>query len=246
LVAGTGNDTLTGAVGATAVTTFVFDDGFGNDIINAQTGNKDVLDFTAFSDLSKLTVSGDKKVITDTTTNPGHTITQNTDTGHAIVAGIDATLSLALQTAFVAFLADLTSMAAALENSANPIPQLNNQLPILSRLKNAAGKAGNLLSALDLPNVFNTLTTDVGATSPTFSDFIADLNAVDFVAPGSTFDKLGLGATASASYQGGTGSGGTLALLADFTLTAEQKERFAIDLGAKAELAGININANID
>src|SRR5262249_18562369 len=85
LVAGTGNDTLTGAVGATAVTTFVFDDGFGNDIINAQTGNKDVLDFTAFSDLSKLTVSGDKKVITDTTTNPGHTITQNTDTGHAIV-----------------------------------------------------------------------------------------------------------------------------------------------------------------
>jgi len=220
--------------------TFTIGPNFADTTLPLQpTLNDNTIDITGVGDpLSGFTVSGNKGTITDTAISgtPGHGhIFQTIDATHGPAAHIDVTLASGMQAAFVTFLTNLVMMAQALETN-NPIPQLNSQLPLLSRLKNAAGKAANLLSALGLPNVFTTLENDVNAFPPQtkLSGLITQLDSIGFTAPG-TDDTLGLGISgASTGYQGGTGgpAGGTLALLLNLPVTAEQKESFPIDLGA--------------
>jgi hypothetical protein len=238
LAAGTGDDILKGATGPNAVTTYVFGGLFGTDTITAQANNNDVLDF--IGSVSNLTVSGDKTVITDTSVGGG-TFTQTTP-----VTGIDAdlTATVGLQTAFMAFFAGLITTAGKLE-TADPIPEIDNQLPLLNSLKNSNGRNASLAGALGLSDVLGAI-FNIGPTPTTLSGLIAALNAIP-VTTASGDETLGLHVSgAKATYMGGTGSGGQLALLADVTFTAERKESFPIDFGVQAELAGITLAGSID
>ena len=243
-------------------TAFVFGPNFANTTIASPLGNDNVIDITGVGDpLTDFTVSANKATITDSNINDGShgVITQTIDATHAPAAHIDVELGgTALQAAFASFVADLAAMSLALENTTtNPIPQLNNQLPFLSRLKNAAGKAANLLNALGptghagLDQVFAALEADINGftTATKLSDLITQLNSITFNAPApGTDDTLGLGINlASSDYQGGAnGTGGTLALLVNMPVTTEERESFAIDLGSQAQVAGVSINGNIE
>ena len=244
LKGGGGDDTL---VGGSGNDTYVFAGAWGSDTVveNANEGN-DKLDFTALDLTSTtLTVSTDRTDISDGT---NHVIQSATAADQA--EGIDLTLpysAASLQSSITGGVDTLLQLIHKAEASGSGFTELTNALPFLSQLTN--GKVPDLADLLNLDQALQDLKAAVNnalgslPATPKLSDIVAALNSLSKPAMFTTGSNH---LTFSSDYRGALASPHALEALIDMDLHGTASDTVALETGAAAKTAGIDLQASVN
>ena len=227
--------------------TYVLDDDFGDVTLANSDPGDDTLDFTNVESSHVLTVSADKSTITsdEGTTEVGDdsTLTQGGDKAEEI----DVSL-LPEYTGVTGKIKDvfnhLSTFIDGIQNGAETIAEILNQLPLLD------GARQSLASVLGLSDAFVHLKDEVstiigGLGTVNLSEVINGLNGLTVPA---LFGCDSCDVSFATDYRGEPGTASTkerLEALIDVDLSGKAIKTVDVNLGADAELLGIEIDGSI-
>ena len=225
-----GTANLTGGAGDDK---YVLDDNWGTvNVSEGLSGGVDTLDFSLLAASATLTGTADGTQISSggSTLNQTGTLAEEIDV--SLIPGFTGAAGDLTE-----LLDDLVAFVGRLQDTANGIDQLINQIPLLNQTgASLAGLLGFTQSVSDLRDDLNPIIESAGAT-PKLSALIAALNGL--VAP-TPFTSVNF----STGYRA-VDNGDFLDILIDLDFAAHVDETIELSFGADAESAGISLDTTL-